>query len=136
MKPIIKTQLDKVLGHLYINPLEKCNLHCKICYTRKTNPILSETEILEFIGRYEKEHKLETITFCGGEVFALKYFPGLINTLSDQGIFSQIITNGTIDRLTEFTNPNLVNLIVSLDGLPHYHDQNRGREILPKASTS
>ena len=112
MNKQIEKHLDTVLNHLYINPLEKCNLKCKICYTRKTDPILSEKEILDFVEKYEKSHELQTITFCGGEVFALSYFPGLVNKLVDKGIFVQIITNGTIDKLDQFKNPNFVNLIV------------------------
>lgn len=126
MRGKIKKHLDQVLSHLYINPLERCNLRCKICYTRKTAPILSDKQILEFVNRYEKVKKIETITFCGGEVFTLPYFPGLVNKLNEERKFVQIITNGTIDKLEEFTKPNFVNLIVSVDGLPNYHDANRG----------
>jgi len=126
MQPHVKHHLDQVLHHLYINPLEKCNLRCKICYTRKTDPILPEATILDFVKRYQAVHKIETITFCGGEVFALSYFPHLMNTLTEQGIFLQVITNGTLDRLDEIRDPNLVNLIVSLDGEEAYHDANRG----------
>ncbi|MCJ7740541.1 radical SAM protein [Candidatus Microgenomates bacterium] len=126
MNPKIQKHCDQVLNHLYISPLEKCNLRCKMCYTRKSNQILKENEILEFVEKYKKAHRLETITFCGGEVFLLPYFTGLVNKLSKQGIFVQIITNGTIDKLNELSQPNLINLIVSLDGLPQYHDKNRG----------
>ncbi len=126
MSPTVRAHLDNALHHLYINPLEKCNLRCKICYTKKTSPILSAEHILAFIERYRQEIKLETITFCGGEVFALAYFPKLLNTLTKQGIFVQVITNGTLDELDNLTEPNLINLIVSLDGLPEYHDSNRG----------
>lgn len=126
MTPAVQQHLDQVLGHLYINPLEKCNLKCQICYTRKTAPILPEATIMDFVSRYQDHHKVDTITFCGGEVFALTYFPHLMNQLLDQGIFLQVITNGTLDQLDKINNPNLVNLIVSLDGLPEYHDANRG----------
>jgi len=102
MKSAIDLQLAKVLHHLYINPLEKCNLRCKICYTRKTDPILPEATITDFITRYQAVEKIETVTFCGGEVFALDYFPPLMNQLLDQGIFLQVITNGTLDRLDAF----------------------------------
>jgi len=81
---------------------------------------------LEFIDRYQKAYELQTVTFCGGEVFALKYFPHLVNTLTQKGIFVQTITNGTIDRLSEIKNPNFNKLIVSIDGLRPYHDKNRG----------
>lgn len=135
MNQILEQQLQKVLHHLYINPLEKCNLRCEICYTRKTSPILSEEAILEFISRYKKETPLETITFCGGEVFTLPYFPSLVNTLTKEGIFVQMITNGTIDKLDQFTHPNDINLIVSLDGLEDYHDANRGKGNFVKSTT-
>lgn len=125
--------LNLVLKHLYINPLEKCNLRCAICYTRKTDPILSQERIETFIQRYKEKQEIETVTFCGGEVFTLPYFTALVNNLTDQGIFVQMITNGTIDRLNEFTNPNFVNLIVSLDGLEEYHDKNRGKGNFQKS---
>lgn len=133
--------MENILKHLYINPLEKCNLACKICYTKKTKFILSNQEILDFVNRYQKIQKIESITFCGGEVFLLKDFPALINELVKQDIFIQIISNGTIDRLNEITKPNMVNLIISLDGIEKYHDQNRGignfkksTELLKKAA--
>lgn len=122
----IEQHLNKVLHHLYINPLEKCNLKCKICYTRKTAPILSEQQILDFVKKYQETQKLQTITFCGGEVFALAYFPHLVNELVSQGIFVQVITNGTIDKIDQLQNPNFINFIVSIDGLKKYHDANRG----------
>lgn len=126
MQQSISNHLDTVLNHLYINPLEKCNLKCKICYTRKTDPILSQQEILDFIERCEKVHRLQTVTFCGGEVFALTFFPELVNILTEKGIFVQMITNGTIDKLDQLNTPNSINLIVSIDGLETYHDANRG----------
>ena len=114
------------LKHLYINPLEACNLNCKICYTKKTKAVLSNEEISNFIARYQTSQKLESVTFCGGEVFLLRDFPTLVNQLTAQNLLVQIISNGTLDRLTEIAQPNLVNLIISLDGLEAYHDQNRG----------
>lgn len=132
-QPVAK-QYCRVLQHLYINPLEKCNLRCKICYTRKTNPILTKDEIFAFIDRYQRVEKLSTVTFCGGEVFTLPYFPDLVNTLTAKRIFVQVITNGTIDTLDKFSDPNSVNLIVSLDGLPEYHDLNRGMGNFAKST--
>jgi MoaA/NifB/PqqE/SkfB family radical SAM enzyme len=125
--------LSAVLHHVYINPLEKCNLQCKICYTRKTDPILTEKEILDFVDRYQKTYEIKIITFCGGEVFALPYFPHLVNILTSRGIFVQTITNGTIDKLDKLTSPNLNNLIVSIDGLEKYHDLNRGEGNFKKS---
>lgn len=135
MTPKVKQHFEHVLPHLYINPLEKCNLKCKICYTKKTSPILPNEQILDFVARYQQVQKVETITFCGGEVFALAVFPDLVNALTKQGIFIQVITNGTIDRLDQITTPNSVNLIVSLDGLEQAHDSNRGEGNFRKSTS-
>lgn len=94
---------------------------------------MKEEQILSFIDRYQKAYDLKIITFCGGEVFALSYFPHLLNTLTAKGIFVQTITNGTIDHLNKINNPNLNNLIVSLDGLEKYHDLNRGEGNFQKS---
>jgi MoaA/NifB/PqqE/SkfB family radical SAM enzyme len=129
----ITKHLENTLKHLYINPLEKCNLACKICYTQKTKFVLSNQEIIDFIERYQQAQELQSVTFCGGEVFLLKDFTQLINQLTNKNIFVQIISNGTIDRLDEIEQVNMVNLIISLDGLENYHDQNRGQGNFKKS---
>ncbi len=126
LKKHLSSSWKNALKHLYINPLEACNLKCKICYTQKTKAILSSEEILDFIHRYQATQKLESVTFCGGEVFLLRDFSSLVNQLTADNLFIQIISNGTLDRLAEIKQPNMVNLIVSLDGLEEYHNQNRG----------
>jgi len=133
MKRQVKKHFDNMLHHIYINPLEKCNLRCKMCYTKKTSNILSEKQILDFIFRYKKEVEVKVVTFCGGEVMTLAYFPHLVNTLTEKGIFIQIITNGTIDKLKEINSPNLIKLIISLDGPESYHDLNRGKGMFQKS---
>lgn len=117
---------SNALHHIYINPLEKCNLDCAICYTKKTAQILTREDIVDFIDRYNREVEAKVVTFCGGEVSVLPYFPGLVNDLTQRGIFVQIITNGTVDRLEEYKKPNSVNFIVSIDGPREHHDRNRG----------
>lgn len=127
------------LAHLYISPLSACNLACQICYTAKNQQTLSKEQILTFVSNYQQSLKtdfkqnLETITFCGGEVFLLADFVDLVNQLTAQQIFVQIITNGTIDKLDKIRQPNWVNLIVSLDGLPADHDLNRGQGNFAKS---
>ena len=135
MKLPIQHHLETVLHHLYINPLEKCNLRCKICYTRKTDPILSEIAILTFIERYQQVKEVQTVTFCGGEAFTLSYFPLLLNKLTSEGKFIQIITNGTLDKLDNISHPNSINLIVSIDGLKKDHDANRGEGNFQKSTS-
>lgn len=120
------------LHSLYISPLEKCNLQCQMCYTRKAPVQLSGDQILDFVERFRASRLLELVTFCGGEVFLLDWFCDLVNELCQKGLMVEIITNGTIDCLDELTTPSLVNLIVSLDGLKEKHEQNRGHGSFDK----
>ncbi len=129
------------LSSLYISPLESCNLACKICYTCKTKKQLTVKQVLDFITRFREKHNLEIVTFCGGEVFLLNWFVECINKLTASNLVVEIITNGTIDNLDQISEPNKVNLIVSLDGLELSHDLNRGKgnfnlslEFLKKAT--
>lgn len=120
------------LEHLYISPLEQCNLSCKLCYTKKTKNVLSLNEIKQFIEQFQEsllryKTTLKTITLCGGELFLLDYITELINHICEQDIFVQVITNGTINRLHEINVPNSVKIITSIDGIEKWHDMNRGR---------
>ena len=121
------------LFSLYISPLDKCNLNCKVCYTQKTSNLLFQKQILDFVGRFRQQNTLETVTFCGGEVFLLDWFPNLINQLTEQGLLVELITNGTINRLDEIAKPNLVNLIISIDGVKVDHNLNRGKGNFDKS---
>lgn len=157
---IDQTKIISSLENIYISPLEQCNLNCKYCYTKKTKNVLSNSQILSFVKRYnnylknrsysffralnvvthsQQEKKcneifqLKSIIFCGGEVFTLKNFPRLINNLISKNIFISIITNGTIDRLKEIKNPENCQLIVSFDGPESVHDFNRGQGNFQKS---
>ncbi len=152
---INQAKIISSLENIYISPLELCNLRCRYCYTRKTKNILNNRQILKFVNRYhiflskfrsqqffdniqpgnglaegkkfvDKKLKLKSIIFCGGEVFTLPSFPRLVNTLLKKNIFITIITNGTIDKLDQITDPKNCQLIVSFDGPQKIHDHNRG----------
>ena len=114
------------LASIYISPLELCNLACLYCYTNKTKSILTNQQILDFVANYQKLTPLTSIIFCGGEVFTLPKFPELINQLQEQNIFISVITNGTVDKLDQISQPHNCQLIVSFDGPEAIHDQNRG----------
>jgi len=120
-------KIENFLESVYISPLESCNLHCRYCYTQKTNTVLSNTQILDFIKRLQSAtHNLRSIIFCGGEVFILPNFIQLVNALLSQKIFITIITNGTINQLDKITDPQNCQLLVSFDGPKNIHDANRG----------
>jgi len=74
----------------------------------------------------KKNFHLNSVLFCGGEVFTLPDFPNLVNNLIQKDIFITIITNGTIDCINKINDPKNCQLLVSLDGPKEIHDQNRG----------
>ncbi|MDD3002637.1 MAG: radical SAM protein [Candidatus Shapirobacteria bacterium] len=74
----------------------------------------------------KKNFHLNSVLFCGGEVFTLSDFPNLINTLIQKDIFITIITNGTINCINKIKDPKNCQLLVSLDGPKEIHDKNRG----------
>jgi hypothetical protein len=127
----VPTFLVPALENIYISPSELCNLSCASCYTQKTRPLLTESDITRFIDQYqsfltENKLSLKSILFCGGEVFTLPWFIPLLNSLLSQKIFITIITNGTINHLSQISDPSNCQLLVSLDGPESVHDQNRG----------
>jgi len=125
---------DKNIKHLFISPFLECNLNCKICYVKKNKSKLDINELKKFITRFIDEIDLKVITFCGGEILLDTKYIDLINYLVEKyNLFIQIVTNGTVDNLSLFNNPNNINLIVSLDGLPIYHDLNRGKGNFEKS---
>lgn len=126
-----QAKVIQALENIYISPTELCNLACRHCYTKKTKHTLSNKQILNFVDKYSKHLNslslnLKSILFCGGELFLLPKFTHLVNQLVDQKIFITIISNGTIDKLNQIKHPSACQLLVSLDGPKHIHDQNRG----------
>lgn len=118
---------------LYIEPITSCNLKCKMCYTNvlngKNRKLLDSNTICNFIDRWINEiPNVDNIYWCGtGEVFLHKEFPYIVNKIQDKYNINQIIqTNGTIDRLKEFTNLSNIDFRVSIDGIKIYHEWNRG----------
>lgn len=130
---IRKLQAEQALQNIYIAPLENCNLNCQLCYTKKSSIFLENEKILAFLTRYKKHVDLKSIIFCGGEVFLLPNFTSLINQLLSQKIFITVITNGTIDKLSEITDSKNCQLLVSLDGPKEIHDNNRGEGNFQKS---
>lgn len=128
---IFSDQVKGAIENIYISPLEGCNLNCKYCYTNKTKNALSNKQILDFVKKYDDvlisdKQKLKSILFCGGEVFILPKFSELVNELIEKDIFITIITNGTVDKLSEIKDPSNCQIIVSFDGPKEIHDKNRG----------
>lgn len=113
----------------------QCNLFCGFCYDRKDVDPAKEMgfeewkqallSIKELAGDY-------FISFNGGEVMLMKWFPDLLHHCSENGIKGGVLTNGT--AINEKTAPRLVaaepfEIGLSADGpTAEVHDLIRGRK--------
>lgn len=113
----------------------QCNLFCGFCYDRKDVDPAKEMSfsewkqallsVKEFAGNY-------FISFSGGEVMLMKWFPDLVHYCHENGIKAGVLTNGT--AINEKTAPRLVEaepfeIGLSVDGPnAEIHDLIRGRK--------
>lgn len=112
----------------------QCNLFCGFCYDRSEVDPKKEMSfeewkrallsVKELVGSY-------FISFSGGEVMLMKWFPDLLAFCNENDIRGGVLTNGT--AINDKTAPRLVGaapfeISLSIDG-PHalVHDRIRGR---------
>ncbi len=112
----------------------QCNLNCGFCFDRKDVDPSKEMSfeewkrallsIKDLVGGY-------FISFSGGEVMLMKWFPDLLRFCADNGIKGGVLTNGT--AINDVTAPRLVGadpfeISLSIDGpTAVVHDRIRGR---------
>ena len=119
---------------LYLEPTSVCNLKCTMCYTNVINGpdrrTLSYEQVTDFVSRYlDVVPPVVEAYWCGtGEAFLHKDFPRMVNRLMeyDSAVEQTIQTNGTINRLDEFTSLSRLSFSVSIDGPKDLHEWHRG----------
>jgi len=113
----------------------QCNLYCGFCFDRKDVDPSKEMNFEEWKQALLSIKTLAGdyfISFSGGEVMLMKWFPDLLQHCADNGIKGGVLTNGT--AINEKTAPRLVaadpfELSLSIDGpTPEIHDLIRGRK--------
>src|SRR5262245_22110553 len=131
----------KVFPHeLYLEPTSVCNLHCSMCYTNVINGpdrrTLSYDQVIGFVHRYlDAVPPVVNVYWCGtGEAFLHRDFPRMVNRLLEYGevVEQTIQTNGTVNRLDEFTSLARIAFNVSIDGPKDLHEWHRGRNTFDR----
>ncbi len=125
---------------LYLEPTSVCNLKCTMCYTNVINGpdrrTLSYEEVTDFVRRYlEVVPPVVDVYWCGtGEAFLHKDFPRMVNRVLEYGdqVKQTIQTNGTINRLDEFTSLEQLAFNVSVDGPKELHEWHRGENTFDR----
>jgi MoaA/NifB/PqqE/SkfB family radical SAM enzyme len=113
----------------------QCNLYCGFCYDRKDVDPTKEMSFDEWRRALLSVKELAGeyfISFSGGEVMLMKWFPDLLQFCADNGIKGGVLTNGT--AINDKTAPRLIGanpfeLSLSIDGpTAEIHDRVRGRK--------
>ena len=114
-----------------------CNLRCEICYQEDfTHRGPTEDEAIG-IAKSMVESGLFYVALLGGEPLVRKDLLPIVRTLREGGVFTKIITNGTLltPKLARDLSEAGLNLIeVSFDGVrAESHDASRGEGTFDKA---
>jgi radical SAM protein with 4Fe4S-binding SPASM domain len=108
-----------------------CNLACKHCLSacggKGVGDVSTDTakRIIDMLA----ELQVFTISFSGGEPMLRPDLFDLLTYASQKRVAIELLTNGTLvtpDIAKRLSESRLVNVQVSLDGLPNTHDQFRG----------
>ncbi len=107
-----------------------CNLNCKHCYAYKWRgkPELPLDEKLRLVREFA-ECNIEYVNISGGEPIMHPHTRRILEELSNYGIETSIVTNGTLltREWSRFLAKHNIFVFVSLDGPKHVHDLQRGR---------
>ncbi|MFH1201751.1 MAG: radical SAM protein [Candidatus Omnitrophota bacterium] len=112
-----------------------CNLRCRMCgYWGKCGSMKQESP--EFLREELSMAELEkliaevsafkpNITLFGGEPLLYRHWPDLVSYIKGKWLRCNVVTNGTIlkDKALEVINSGLDEIIFSLEGPRHIHDE-------------
>jgi radical SAM protein with 4Fe4S-binding SPASM domain len=111
----------------------RCNLACRFCYAgcgcRKDDDSaeLSTGQVMEILRIIREEAEVPSVSFTGGEPTIRKDLPALIRHAKQLGMWTNLITNGTMiteSRAAEFRSAGLDSAQVSLEaGNADLHDR-------------
>lgn len=113
----------------------RCNARCTMCDSWRIKPgeELTPEEVEEVFG---KIGRLDVVRLTGGEPFLRLDMVEIAEAVLRQSRPATIhtTTNGSFpdrveDFIRRFSRPDLLRYMVSFDGLPEVHDENRGEEV-------
>ncbi|WMJ86443.1 radical SAM protein [Anaerocolumna sp. MB42-C2] len=121
----------------------RCNIRCKHCYIGEKQNLQLPAESNMEIARKIVKSGAFVVTISGGEPLTVDELPKIVAYLMNNGLELHIFTNGII--LPEFitrleaefgsVKKNMLEFIVSLDGLREVHDFMRGEGVFDKTTT-
>ena len=129
-REFIKTGNTPLPDMVMLEPTQRCNLRCKMCFQdRAALTIQKELSFEQIVDFFDRTSYIRKVTLIGGEIFIRKDMFDLIDHL-DRTRNIVISTNGTllgnaeIDALRRCRR--IVTICISLDGPKEIHETIRG----------
>ncbi len=118
----------------YLQLNEACNAKCVMCDIWKS-PTHGDTKTLQNIIKTLSDLDFEWVTLWGGEPFLHKDVDLIMQTVKEEGMNLQMITNGSlISKHLDSIGLYVDNLVVSIDsGYENIHNKIRGVDIFQDA---
>lgn len=118
-----------------------CCFSCKYCGSKAGKPRRNELSTEECLRVADElaELKCRRVSLIGGEVFMRKDYPDIIRRLTENGIITNIITNGFVftDQIISFLKTTGIESVsVSIDGTREIHDEYRCQGSFEKATAA
>ena len=114
------------LRYLELQLLERCNLHCRHCYTDTgRDDVLALPDALNIVRQFASMGGLRLI-ISGGEPLLYKDLPAFLEQTADLGVRRVLLSNGTLIHPENVTWLKVDEIQFSLDGWEKGHDILRG----------
>jgi MoaA/NifB/PqqE/SkfB family radical SAM enzyme len=112
----------------------KCNLRCSFCgiWKEHRRDILTDEQIKQLISEFS-DGGMQILIFTGGEPLLRNNIKEIIDFSNDCGIYTHLVTNGTLikNRIREIKKIDSIS--VSIDGPKDIHDKIRGKGVFEKS---
>ena len=130
VQTFLQTGVCPLPDTVLLEPTQRCNLRCKMCYQDRLELARSKEMTLDMIIKFfEGNPFLRKVALCGGEIFVRRDIVELIKYL-DKSRDIVISTNGTLIGELEIAIlrgcSRLISVCISLDGPKSIHDTIRG----------
>lgn len=115
----------KDVPHLLIEVNQACNLTCKACYKDKFGYTKPLPQVLDEIDLAVEQRNLDMITLAGGEPTLHPDLPAIIAHVTEKGIKTSLLTNGTLltdERLRKYREAGLTRVALHVDTQQHRPD--------------
>ena len=117
---------------VYVKLFDNCNLRCNMCDCWKVAPQRLTRDHAEDVVRSVLSARPRAVRFTGGEPLLYPALDSLIGMVAAHGARPVVISNGRIldRRIDGLVEAGLAELVVSIDGPVHVHDDIRGLESI------